>query len=268
MTDVEAVVAGAGPAGTVAASLLAQKGVSVLLCEAGPTCAEDLRASTFHPPTVEMLDELDVAEPLIAIGLKAPVYTYRDRRTGETVSFDMAEIGDRTRYPFRLQCEQFHLSRMLAERLARHAKASVEFSHRVIGFQQDDDGVTVHIETPFAITHVRARFLVGADGGNSIVRKWLETEFEGFTLPEKFLCLSTEMPLERHLDNLSLVNYVSDPKEWLVLLRVPSVWRILVPAPENQTDEYLLSDDRADLLFRDLLGTDCKVKTRHRTIYR
>ena len=64
----QVVIAGAGPVGSVAAISLAQRGIDVILLEAGPDCAQDLRASTFHPPTLEMLDEIDVTSALINEG--------------------------------------------------------------------------------------------------------------------------------------------------------------------------------------------------------
>ena len=260
-------MAGAGPVGGVAAYILAQRGIEVVVCETGVDCAQDLRASTFHPPTLEMLDELGIANDIIQQGLKAPVYHWRERETGAVLDFDMSEIADRTRYLFRVQCEQFHLARMLANRLDAHPKADMRFHHRVIWFNQDADGVDIAVETPLEIKRIRADYLIGADGASSIVRKWLGVSFEGFTYPEKFLCLSTETPIEDYLPNLAYVNYVSDPKEWLVLLRVPSVWRVLVPASEEQDDSYLLSDAKKDKVFGGLLGNG-KVETKHRTIYR
>ena len=122
---------------------------------------------------------------------------------------------------------------LLAERIAAHDKAEVLFNHRANSFIQDDSGVTVAFETPYAIEKIRTRYVIAADGGNSVIRKWLGAEFDGFTYPEKFLCLSTETELADHIDDLVYVNYVADPEEWLVLLRVPSVWRILSARQRN-----------------------------------
>ncbi len=267
MTDYDVVISGAGPVGTVAAYALAKAGLKVLIAEAGATCAEDLRASTFHPPTLEMLDELGIYEELKPLGLEAPVYQYRVRDTGDILSFDLSELGDITPFPFRLQAEQYKLSRLLIGRLEQMAGADVRFEHRVVHFNQDADGVTVAFETPTDIVRVRSKFLIAADGANSIVRKWLSVRFDGFTYPEKFLCLSTEYPIEQHFENLALVNYVADPSEWLVLLRVPSLWRVLLPAPESESDVDLKSDAKKERVFADLVG-DPSVKTAHRTIYR
>jgi 3-(3-hydroxy-phenyl)propionate hydroxylase len=271
MTGVErcqVAIVGAGPVGTVLATLLAQAGVDVVVLEAGEDCAQDLRASTFHPPTLEMLDQIGITEMLLAKGLKAPVYHWRDRQSGDVIEFDLGEVSDITRYPFRIQCEQYHLSRALAEGLAKYPNAQVRFSSRLLTFQQDDTGVDLWVETMPGIERLRADYLIGADGANSIVRKWLGIEFDGFTYPERFLCLSTDVELADHLPNLALVNYVSDPNEWLVLLRVPSLWRVLVPTDAALGDDELRSDRMKDGIFDRLIGNGAAVKTEHRTLYR
>lgn len=267
MYKTQVAIIGAGPVGCVAAYHLAKNGIKVVLAEVGPDCAQDLRASTFHPPTLEMLDTLGITDELIAKGLKAPVYHWRERRTGEVFEFDLSEIADATSYPFRVQCEQYHLARMLAKKLEETPHAEVLFNHRMLHYVENDDKLDITLETPYGIEHIEADYLIGADGANSIVRKLIGVEFDGFTYPEKFLCLTTEEPLEDHLPNLSLVNYVSDPHEWTVLLRVPSLWRVLVPASEETPDEELLSDTKKEAVFDGLIGKP-DVVTHHRTIYR
>lgn len=264
----QVLIVGAGPVGTVMATLLAKAGIETIILESAEDCAQDMRASTFHPPTLEMLDEIGITAMLIERGLKAPVYHWRDRQTGEIIDFDLTEIADRTRYPFRVQCEQYHLSRALAEGLARYPHASVRFGHRMLTLEQDDCGVSIAAETPYDIRHFRADYVIGADGANSIVRKWLGIEFDGFTYPEKFLCLSTETDLTEHLPGLAHVNYVSDPDEWLVLLRVPKLWRVLVPAEHDACDDDLRSDANKTAVFDRLTGDGARVQTHHRTLYR
>jgi 3-(3-hydroxy-phenyl)propionate hydroxylase len=254
--------------GTVMATLLAQAGIDVVVLEAGEDCAQDLRASTFHPPTLEMLDLIGITPMLLERGLKAPIYHWRDRRSEEVIEFDMAELGDVTRYPFRVQCEQYYLSRALAEGLAKYANAEMRFGNRVLALRQDDHGVDLWTETTTSVERLRCDYLIGADGANSIVRKWLGIDFDGFTYPERFLCLSTELELAEHISNLAYVNYVSDPDEWLVLLRVPSVWRVLVPTDPSQSDDLLRSDQTKNAIFDRLVGDGAGVVTQHRTLYR
>ncbi|MES2283220.1 MAG: FAD-dependent monooxygenase [Pseudomonadota bacterium] len=268
MEHYQVIIAGAGPVGTVAAYRLAERGIKVLLLESEAGVKEDMRASTFHASTLDMMEELGVLDDLLAQGLKAPVYQYLNRQTGKALTLDLSEMADVLKHPYRLQCEQFKLARLLYKKLADHPNATVLYSHRVVHFTQDDKGVTVHAENPFEIAHFTGDYLIAADGASSLVRKWLGVKFEGFTYPEKFLTLSTEWPLENHFDKLPYVSYVADPTEWCVLLRVPTLWRVLVPASESQSDEYLLSDEKKNAIFQGLIGHGAEVQTKHRTIYR
>ncbi len=267
MQRTDALVVGAGPVGTVAAYRLAQMGINVTLCEAAASCAHDLRASTIHAPTLEMLDELGVADELIERGLKAPVYHLRDRRTGQVIDFDMSEIADKARFPFRLQCEQYYLAMALARRLEEHPRAQVQFSTRCTGVTQNGVEAIAHVEHNGETREIAAKFVIGADGARSAVRKSLDVTFDGFTYEEKFVSLSTAFPIEEVIPDLAYVNYISDPEEWLVLLRVPSLWRVLVPASVDKSDEELIGDENVASVFRRIVG-ERPVTTSHRGIYR
>ena len=252
----------------VAAYALALKGISVRVLENAPTCMEDMRASTLHPPTLEMLESLGLRETLEAEGLRAPVYQYSNRTTGRNFTLDMSEIADVTPYPYRLQCEQFKLTRLIAARLAEMPHAEVLFSHAILKVDQGANGVHISAETPYDIKLFSADYLIGADGGNSTVRKWLGIGFDGFTYPETFLTLSTEYPIEQHLPWLKEVNYVSGDPFWCVALRVPGQWRVLVPVSETESDADVTSDARKDDVFAQLLGANVPIETTHRTRYR
>ncbi|MFA3791202.1 FAD-dependent oxidoreductase [Aliiglaciecola sp. SL4] len=264
----QVLIAGAGPVGSTAAYYLAKSGIDVVVVEAAPRCMEDLRASTMHAATLEMLDKLGVVEDVIAQGLVAPIYQYRDRQTQETFSFDLTEISDATKFPFRLQCEQHKLARLLTGRMKDLDNVQVLFNHRIVHLEQTKKSVVVSLETPFAIEQIEADYVIGADGANSIVRKWLNTGFDGFTYPEKFLTLSTKYPIENHFENLSYVNYISDPNEWMVVLKVPSVWRVQISVPEASDDKFLTSDEHKTELFDRLMGDGASIETYHRTVYR
>ena len=268
MARSQVIIAGAGPVGTVAAYYLAQQGVSVVVLESAANCEEDMRASTLHSPTLEMLNKLGIADQLIADGLKAPVYHYRIRATNEILEFDLGELADELEFPFRLQCEQYKLARLLAAALADHPNADIHFNNRVTSYRQDSDNVVVTVETQDGSQEYQSDYLIAADGASSIIRKQLGVEFSGFTYPEKFLTLSTRTPNEDHLEKLCFVNYVSDPKDWYVLLRVPTSWRVLVSIPEDQDDDYILSEENKTKVFDGLMNDGQSVETHHRTIYR
>ena len=262
-------VAGAGPAGCLAALYLARKGVPVVLCEAEDELPVDLRASTFHPPSLEMLDALGLAKPMVDMGLVVNRYQYRDRRTGEVAEFDMSLIAEDTAFPFRLQLEQYEMTRLAVAALADEPSAEVRFGTRVSGFSQDRNGVTVNLETAAGQAQVEASFLLGCDGASSAVRKAAGIGYGGFTYNEKFLVVSTDFPFEDVFDNLSYVNYVADPDEWCVVLRTDKLWRVLFPTfPETAEDEdWLLSDAHVQERLKHLHDRDEDYAIGHRTLY-
>ena len=132
------IVAGAGPVGMTAASYLAMHDIPVLVLEAGDDLATDLRASTWHPPTLDMLDFFDGLTGEIAEwGLVAPAWQYRDRETGPVATWDMGLLRDDTNHPYRLQTEQWKLTRLLHRRMADVPHFDLRFGHEVTGAGQD-----------------------------------------------------------------------------------------------------------------------------------
>ncbi len=265
----DVIIAGGGPTGMVLAYALALRGVSVRILEEKSDCAEDMRASTIHPPTQEMLAALGLMEELEPMGIRAPIYQYFNMSSGAAFELDLTEIADATAFPWRLQCEQFKLVRLIRAKLDAMPNVEAVFGSRLLSFDQDANGVTLHAETPLEVKTYHAKYLVGADGASSTVRKWLRSEFDGFTYPEYFLTLSTEYPIEEYLPWLKGVNYVANPPAWGVILRVPKYWRILVPVSAETPESDLLSDARKDAVFAQILGPDAPVMTtHHRTVYR
>src|SRR5215831_9369846 len=124
-------IAGAGPVGLAAAANLVRSGVPVTVFESGPDLSEESRASTFHPPTLDMLHRLGAAAPLMAQGLVAPRFQYRSRQHGVLGTFDFAAIADVTSHPHRVQSEQSRLTRILLERLLREPLFDIKFDSRV-----------------------------------------------------------------------------------------------------------------------------------------
>ncbi len=262
-------IAGAGPAGCAAALYLAQRGIPVTIVESEQALPLDLRASTFHPPTLDLLDSLGVTERLLSEGLIAPQYQYRDRRTGEAAVFSLSIIADLTRHPYRLQCEQYKFTQAAVDLLSTYPHAKVLFGHRLEQLSQDSDGVTIHVETSKGgFQSVRGSYLVGADGANSRVRRAMAVNFDGFTYPERFLVVSTPFDFTDAIPGLSFVNYVSDPEEWCVVLKTPTLWRVLFPTDPAATESELLSDRFIDERLRHLTSRAGPFDVRHRTLYR
>ena len=261
-------IAGAGPVGLVAAANLVRHGVPVTVLEANSGLSDESRASTFHPPTLDMLEQLGVSKPLIAEGLIAPQFQYRSKRNGLIAQFDFQAIADATAHPFRLQCEQSRLTRILLDGLSGQPNFDIVFSSKVCGVSKAAGGVDLAVERNGRSETERGRFLIGADGARSETRNALAIAFEGFTWPERFLVVSTPFDFHTVIDDLVCVNYVADPQRWHFLLQIPGLWRIMFPIAAHESDVLALSPEFAQSLMGQLVPGIARYEIAHTTLYR
>lgn len=267
--DDKVIIAGAGPAGMVAATYLATHDIPVVVCEALDDLPTDLRASTFHPPTMDLLDQFNgVMAELVDWGLIAAKWQYRDRKEGEVATFDMSILADETKYPYRLQAEQWKLTRILEKRLSAMPNVELLFEHEALSAHQDDGHAYLTVKTPEGEKVLKGRYVIGADGANSAVRRSNNVDFDGITFPEFYLTLSTDHEFADDLPNLTYVNYISDPSEWLVLLRTLDAWRVLLPTEQNQTQEEIFDEATVQRRLNAIAPLAEPYSVMHKTLYR
>lgn len=252
--DCEVAIVGGGPVGLCLALLLARAGIEVVVFEKETGISEDLRASTFHPPTLDMLDTLGLSEKLVAQGLICEHWQIRLHPDGERAIFDLSVLDKETRHPYRLQCEQWKLSMALRDALDGEALARVVFNAQVTGFQQDDDGVTLAVGEADTQTSLRTKLLVGADGAHSIVRKSLGLEFAGLTYPETTLLVTTRFAFEDHLEGISNVSYCWKDGGNFSLLKVPGRWRVSIYPSEELPIEDQLSETSIETSLQEIVA--------------
>ena len=271
----QVIVVGAGPVGLLCALDLARQGVQVCVLELEPNTTLDLRAGTFHPPTLEMLAPLGVTQEMMKIGMKVPVWQSRDLQEGLIAEWDMSILKDDTPYPFRLHLEQHRLTPILLEMLKKYSHAQVLFSHEFLRLEQTADEVVVHVkhQDHSEETTLRAQWVIGADGGKSAVRKSAGIEFEGYTWPERYSVVSTTHDFSHlgYADNA----YVSDPEQWVAFFRMPDkgppgLWRMTIPVGQSYTDEEILDPKYANGVFQRVLKTppDVLYPIVHQSVYR
>jgi 3-(3-hydroxy-phenyl)propionate hydroxylase len=240
-----AIVVGAGPVGTTAAVALARRGVPVVVVESARAPLGDWRASTFHPSTMELLAGLGlgIADEMVATGLPVPKFQHRDRKTGLVAELDLGLLAGETAYPYRLQLNQQHLVRMMVERLRGFGNVRLEFGATLREFTQGGDGVTATVDTAGGTVDIQGSYLIGADGANSAVRRHLGVDFDGTTYPERFVIVSTSVDMAELIPGIAHVNYVSDPEQWVFLLRTPESWRAVYPVPADAERDEVLSSE-------------------------
>jgi 3-(3-hydroxy-phenyl)propionate hydroxylase len=228
-------IVGAGPVGLTLAWRLSMAGLPVQVFEADADIADQLRASTFHPPTLDMFDDAGITAELIARGRVTPTWQIRMQTTGERAEFDLSVLSDDTAHPYRLQCRQAELSKAL---FARLPAGTVRFDARVTSVSQSETGVTAHINGET----VTGSLLIGCDGARSVVRSGVGATFEGDTYPENTILVTTHFPFEDHLEGLSGVNYIWKTGGTYSLLRLPDLWRISLNPLDGQSPEDALQD--------------------------
>jgi 3-(3-hydroxy-phenyl)propionate hydroxylase len=216
-------------------------GVPCLILEAEPSLTHDLRAGSFHPPTVEMLASLGLEQDMLARGIKVPIWQIRDRIEGVVADFDLSLLADVTRFPYRLHLEQHRLTPLLLDRIrTATSSVSIQFNAPVKSVSQDSTGVTVQAGGKT----FRGSFLVGCDGAKSVVRQSVKINFEGFTWPERFLVASTTFNLGRL--GFAGAGYVADPEHWAAVFLVPDdgppgLWRIAYGTDPDLPEASVLS---------------------------
>jgi 2-polyprenyl-6-methoxyphenol hydroxylase-like FAD-dependent oxidoreductase len=185
MSEHAVVIAGGGPAGMMLAAELASANVDVAVVERRRDhVLAGSRAGGIHSRTIEVLDQRGVADRFLAEGQVAQAATF-----GSTV-LDMSDFP--TRHPYSLGIWQNEIERIMAAWIAE-LPVRIYYGRELTGFTQDDAGVDVELADSGSL---RARYLVGCDGGRSVIRNAAGIEFPGWEATKSNLIAEVEMTEE------------------------------------------------------------------------
>jgi 3-(3-hydroxy-phenyl)propionate hydroxylase len=270
--DARVLIAGGGPVGLLSAWLLGRQGIPVRVFDANAGLQADPRAATTHPATLDLLADDGLSEDMAKVGLVAPIFQFWDRPSNRLVAeFDHSVLAKDTKHPFVVQCEQFKTSKLLLKRVQALPNVEVMFDHEVVDVQQTSSGVSVDVKGPAGVqTHVGA-YLIGADGGRSVVRKRSDIAFDGFTWPERFIVLTTPFDF-RSERGYSFRSYFAEPGAWCNCFKVsadgpPGLWRTVFPTEPSQDDAWILSDAGVQERLQRFFPSARPYEVVHRNLY-
>jgi 3-(3-hydroxy-phenyl)propionate hydroxylase len=268
-TPLPILIIGAGPVGLSLALALARQGLPVELFEALPALSPEIRASTFHPPTLEMFAGWGVVDNILAQGQMVDRLLYWERQSRELIAeFHYDHIAADTPFPFRLQCPQAVLTRTLKPLVEALPAAHIHMNHRLVGFQTHSNGVEAELETANGRITVQGAYLCGADGAGSTVRKGLEIGFEGMTYEDRFLLIGTDLDLHPYFPAVGPVNYLYDPDEWVIILHLADVVRVVFRLRPEEVEEEAVAETAVRQRINNFIGQPVDFTIKSSTVYR
>ncbi len=266
-SDTDVVIVGSGPTGLMAAALLARCGVRVRILDKSTQRAHESRAFGVQPKSLELMLNIGLADEFLERGLIATgAEIFVDGRQVGQLNIDDIGRSD-TPYSFLLMVPQWDIEDILVADLKRH-RLEVEHNVEVTGFTQSADGVTVdYREQSGATGQLRARYLIGADGAHSIVRKTLGLRYDGAPYPQQFLLADCRIDWPLDYDHLKLFVRGRDLAIYLPL-RGKDLCRIVAVRPHGPAASAATADgggaepatlDEVQQVVRDASGMDIKL---------
>jgi 3-(3-hydroxy-phenyl)propionate hydroxylase len=271
LDDERVLIVGGGPVGTITGLKLARSGVPVTIFDALAQPAEDHRAATLQPSTLELLDDLEMTPQILERGLRSPIFQWRDLIAGERVEFDYGVLANECRHPFVIQLEQHKTIRIGLDVARRHPLFTLVRPATVTAVRQDGTGVEADVTAADGTTRtVRGAYLIGCDGGSSLVRKTMGVSFDGFTWAERFNIVTTHWDFARL--GFRFRNYCPHPERWTSFMKVPGeddrgLWRCIFPAKGDESDELVQSDEWIQARLEERFPEGSPYTIVHRNMY-
>ncbi|MDD9206528.1 NAD(P)/FAD-dependent oxidoreductase [Georgenia sp. 10Sc9-8] len=201
-------IAGAGPVGLATALGLARAGVDVTVLEKDADPADGPRAMAYLYPVLEEFERLGVLDDLDARGVRSESTNIIDHESGEHFPLTFEPLHGVVRHPYTLHLAQNRVSEILLAHLSEFGNVDIRRGTTVVDVVQDDDGVDVQVLGPSGGDRVHSRWLVGADGAGSAVRRAVGLYLHGATWPNRFIAANIRHDFEA--DGLHAANQCLD----------------------------------------------------------
>lgn len=262
-------IIGAGPVGLSLALSLAHVGIHVEVFEADEELNTQIRASTFHPKTLELFEMWGVVDEVIKHGYKVNQLQYWERESRTIIAdFDYQAIAKDTKYPYRLQCPQHIATRVLKPAVESTEFGKVYMGHKFIDFVDCGTHVTARFGTKNGIVEKEGSYLCGADGTHSTVRKQLNIGFQGKTYEDRFLLIGSDLNTNDLLPNAAQVCYVFDPQEWVIILNLPDIVRVVFRMQNDEDEAVAMQEENLRKRISNFFGEVPRFEIKTTQLYR
>lgn len=224
-------IVGGGPIGLTAALGLAHHGIPFVLFEDDDRVSLDTKAGTTLSRTLEIWRRYGVVDGILRSALRVDEIGDIDRATGlARQPVVLSQLGRETRYPFAINLPQSDMEPVLMDAVRACKGGAVHMQHKLVRYEQRDDRVLLHLDTPAGPKVVEACYLFACDGGRSTIREQMGVKVEGESLPEKYALIDLKVDLDvGNPRDYPYLAYFSDAREWMILVRHPHCWRFLFP---------------------------------------
>ena len=228
------VIAGAGPIGMATAIDLARFGVPTIVLEQELQVSHGSRATALTRRSVEILQQIGVAERFIAKGL--PWQLGRSYFRGQEVYQMVLPHDENDRFLPCLNLEQQYMEEYLVEACEANPLIDLRWGQKVIGASQDNAGVTLRLDTPDGEYDLIVDWVVAADGGRSVLRKIFDLQMEGRSYAGSFVIADIKANIDLPTERLCFFEPDWNPGSNVLIHRQPDgIWRVDFRLPDNET---------------------------------
>jgi 3-(3-hydroxy-phenyl)propionate hydroxylase len=203
----------------------------VKVIEAESAIVPSPRAMVYHWSVLEGIEKLGLLDEAIAAGFTKQDYTYSVFATGERISLSVGVLDGLVRHPYNLHLGQHRLAEIALAHLNKIIDTPVDFGTTVLAVTDTGEEVHVEADSQGGPRQYTAKWVIGADGARSTVRKCLGLEFEGFTWPERFVATNVYYDFERYDYGRSTLQI--DPSHGAIIAKIDNddLWRVTYCEP-------------------------------------
>lgn len=248
------VIGGAGPAGLVLALELARHGVASVILESELQVSEGSRAIVFTRRSMEILQQVGVADRMTEGGL--PWIHGNSYYRGQRVFRMENPHGEDDRFFPMINVQQQYLEQYLIEEIERQPLVEMRWGNRVVGVEQQADGVRLSVDTPEGPYTLDTDWLVAADGARSGIRSMLGLKMEGQSYEGQFVIADIRVDLPLPTERLAFFDPDWNPGNTVLMHREPNgIWRIDYQLPAGESPEDALKPEALHARIDDALAS-------------